>query len=120
MTANIIFAVVFGIIVVSLVVWVVTIFRRANRVTSASDARLTARLYAAASELPTTPAEGSAESGAVAGPPELPLQNPLLNPLDAPPSGPKEKRLAELAGLHDRGLISDEELTAARSKILAE
>jgi hypothetical protein len=119
-TADIIFAVVFGILVISLIVWVVTIFRRANRVTNASDARLTARLYAAASELPTTTAEGGAESVAAAGPPEMPQQNPLLNPLDAPPSGPKETRLAELAGLHDRGLISDDELASARAKILAE
>ncbi|HEX4442243.1 MAG TPA: SHOCT domain-containing protein [Galbitalea sp.] len=113
MAINIIFAVVFGVIVVALVIWIVTIYRRARRVSDASDARLNSRLYAAVAELPEVPQGAPTQAPTVA-------PKPLADPVDAAPSGPKESRLAELADLHARGLITDEELTTARAKVLAE
>ena len=113
MSVNIIFGVVFGVIVLGLVIWIVTIYRRAKGVSDASDARLNARLYAAAAELPEVPQGPPTQAPTVA-------PNPQLATVDAGPSGPKESRLAELADLRSRGLISDEELAAARAKILAE
>lgn len=120
MAGNIIFLVVLVVIVIGLVVWIATISRRAKAAASASDARLAAQLQAVAEELPKskpfadeTPAERSAAVVAAGTDPEL-------VPEDASPAATKETRLAELAELHGKGLISDDELASARAKILAE
>lgn len=126
MAANILFGVIFGVVALGLIVWVIVIVRRARTITEASDSRLSARLYAAANE----PTEPDAIRGAVPEPVEgaatkstpaiLTPVDSTTNPADVKATGPKEARLAELADLHERGLITDDELAAARSKILAE
>jgi hypothetical protein len=122
MSANLIFAVVFGVIVVALVIWIAAIYRRAKQVSNASDARLNARLYAAAAELPTASDRdvGSDAAAQFAPSKSAAVGHPLPGSPDAAPSGPKVSRLAELVDLHERGLISDDELAAARASILAE
>lgn len=113
MSGDVIFGVVFGLVAVGLIVWVVVIVLRARSVTGASDERLNSRLYAALNNLPQDDASIPKKL------PPAPGKAPV-DPADAAPSGPKEARLAELSDLHARGLISDDELAAARAKILAE
>lgn len=120
MLGNVIFVVVLVVIVVGLVIWIASISRRAKAASAASDARLAVQLQEAAKDLPATkpfsdetPAERS-EAVIEAG------TDPSLVPEDATPAATKETRLSELAELHGKGLISDDELTAARAKILAE
>jgi hypothetical protein len=126
MSVNLIFAIVFGVIVVALVVWIAVIYSRAKQVSDASDARLNARLYAAAATLPSESASDEdtrtpADSQPPLSKPAAPVvRYPMPGSPDAAPSGPKDARLAELGDLHERGLISDGELAAARAKILAE
>jgi Short C-terminal domain len=123
MSTNLIFAIVFGVVVIALVVWIVTIYRRAKQVSDASDARLNARLYAAAAELPTSSGDQALATpprAVVAPVPDSVAPVPAPESADAAPTGPKEQRLAELGDLHQRGLISDDELAAARAKILAD
>ena len=120
MLVNVIFVVVVIVVVVGLVIWIAIVSRRAKANAAASDARLAVQLQAAAQDLPATkafadetPAERSAavvEAGT----------DPDLVPEDATPPATKATRLAELADLHTKGLISDDELAAARAKILAE
>ena len=119
MSANILFGIIFGVIAVGLIVWVVVIVRRARNITKASDSTLNARLYAAVNE--------QVKHDSVTGPTATKSTPAILTPVDsttdpsdAKATGPKEARLAELADLHERGLISDDELAAARSKILSE
>jgi hypothetical protein len=45
-------------------------------------------------------------------------QSKLMTP-PATPAKSTEERLAELEDLHQRGIISDEELSAARAKVIA-
>ena len=119
MPIDLIFTIVFAVIVLALLIWIVAIYRRAKRATDASDARLNARLYAAVSSLPETTGHAQTTSGA-------PQPDPVADALDgapsidATPSGRKDERLAELDDLHGRGLITDDELAAARARILAE
>jgi Short C-terminal domain len=120
MTTGVLITVVFAIVVIALVIWIVTVSRRAKRAGEASDARLAAQLQAYAEDLPKakpfedeTPAERSAQVIAAA-------EDPTLVPEDASPANLKASRLAELGDLHAQGLITDEELATARAKILAE
>jgi hypothetical protein len=102
---DIIFIVVTAAVVVGLIVWVVVISARANRQSAASDARLAVELQALAAD-PPAPAPPS-------------LEVPADGAQQTADSS-KEDRLSELANLHSRGLISDDELATARAKILAE
>ena len=47
------------------------------------------------------------------------LEARLANSQALAPAKPIEERLAELADLHQRGVISDEELAAARLKVIS-
>jgi sensor histidine kinase regulating citrate/malate metabolism len=118
-TANILFLVVLVIVVVALIIWIASISARAKRASDASDARLAVQLAELAANPPAaksfedeTPAERSEQVIAMA------------RDDDATPAvvvnSSKAERLAELADLHTKGSITDEELAAARAKILAE
>lgn len=118
-TTNILFLVVLVVVIVAIVIWIVTISARAKRMSVASDARLASQLQDIANNpLATTsfdqetPAERSEQVIAMA------------RDDDATPaivvSSTKEERLAELSELHAKGSITDDELAAARAKILAE
>ena len=113
MSANLVFGIIAGLVAIGLIIWVVVIVVRARQVTGASEDRLNARLYAAMNNLP--PNEASI-------PKPLPPKNgaPAAGSASSSPVETKESRLAGLTDLHDRGLISDDELAAARAKILAE
>lgn len=120
MPLNVLFTVIFVVVIIGLVGWIVMVSVRARRANAASDARLAAQLQMIAAEPPKaksfadeTPAEKSAAVVAAA-------EDPTLVPEDASPANLKASRLAELGDLHDKGLISDEELATARAKILAE
>jgi hypothetical protein len=119
MTGNVLFVVILIVVVAGLVIWIATISARAKRMSAASDARLAAQLQELAANPPATtpfaeetPAERSEQVIAMA------------RDDDATPatvvSATKEERLAELAELHAKNAISDDELAAARAKILAE
>jgi uncharacterized membrane protein len=119
-TSNLIFLLVFLVVIVALVLWILNISARAKRVSAASDARLAAQLSEIAKNPPVapkpfdqeTPAERSEQVIAMAEPDdETPAQIAKST---------KEERLAELADLHARGSITDDELAAARATILAE
>jgi cytoskeletal protein RodZ len=119
-TSDILFIVIFVVVIVGLVVWIASISRRAKQASAASDQRVAAQLQASMADLPKTksfadetPAERSANIIADG-------TDASLVPEDASPGALKETRLAELADLHARGLISDDELATARAKILAE
>jgi hypothetical protein len=119
-TSDIIFIVVFILVVAGLVLWIASISRRARQASAASDQRVAAQLQASMADLPKTkpfadetPAERNANIIADGG-------DPALVPEAASPAALKETRLAELGDLHSRGLISDDELATARAKILAE
>src|ERR1700712_1890497 len=119
-SANLLFLVVLVVVVVALVIWIATISARARRVSDASDARLAEKLSEIAKNPPVapkpfdqeTPAERSEQVIAMAGDDdETPAQ---VN------AATKASRLTELADLHAKGAITDDELAAARAKILAE
>jgi hypothetical protein len=119
-TSDILFVVIFVVVIVGLVVWIASISRRARQASAASDDRVAMQLKAAMADLPPTkpftdetPAERSANIIADG-------TDASLVPEDASPAALKETRLAELADLRTRGLISDDELATARAKILAE
>jgi hypothetical protein len=112
--------VIFVVVIVGLVVWIASISRRAKQASAASDDRVAMQLRAAMTDLPPTksfadetPAERNANIIADG-------TDPALDPEDASPTALKATRLSELADLHTRGLISDDELASARAKILAE
>jgi hypothetical protein len=112
MTTDEIFLLVFGLVAAALIIWVIVIVRRAQGITNASESRLNTRLYAAVNDstltdVPAAPIAPAPIASAAA-------------PKGTAPSGSKETRLAELSDLHDRGLIDENELAAARAKILAE
>jgi hypothetical protein len=118
-TLTIIYVVVLVVVIVAIVIWIATISRRAKRMSEASDARLAAQLADFAKNPPATKpfdqetaAERSEQVVAMAeDDDETPAQIATAT---------KESRLAELADLHAKGAISDDELAAARAKILAE
>lgn len=118
--SDIVFVVIFIVVIVGLVVWIASISRRAKQASLASDNRVAMQLKASMADLPPTksfadetPAERNANIIADG-------TDASLVPEDATPAALKETRLSELADLHTRGLISDDELAAARAKILAE
>jgi hypothetical protein len=118
--SDILFVVIFIAVIVGLVIWIAGISRRAKQASAASDDRVAQQLQAALADLPKakpladeTPAERGANLIADGA-------DPALVPEDASPAALKETRLDELADLHTRGLISDDELAAARANILAE
>ncbi|HEY1529901.1 MAG TPA: SHOCT domain-containing protein [Galbitalea sp.] len=118
-TANIVFLIVLVLVVVAIVVWIATVASRAKRMSAASDARLASALADIASNPPVakpfdeeSPAERSAQVIAMAqDDDEIPAQVAQKS---------KEERLTELSALHAKGAISDDELSAARAKILSE
>jgi len=118
-TLTILYVVVLVVVIVAIVIWIATISRRAKRMSEASDARLAAQLADFAKNPPATKpfdqettAERSEQVVAMAeDDDETPAQIATAT---------KESRLAELADLHSKGAISDDELAAARAKILAE
>jgi ABC-type multidrug transport system fused ATPase/permease subunit len=119
MTGNVLFVIVVIVVVIALVIWIASISSRAKRVSEASDARLAAQLAEFAANAPVTkpfaeqtPAERSeAVIEAATDDDETPAQIAAKT---------KAERLTELGELHDKGAISDDELAAARAKILAE
>jgi uncharacterized membrane protein len=119
MSGNVLFVVVLIVVIVALVIWIATISARAKRISTASDARLAAQLQDIADNPPVvkpfadeTPAERSEQVIAMA-------RDDDASPAEVIAST-KADRLAELADLHAKGAISDDELAAARAKILAE
>jgi cytoskeletal protein RodZ len=119
-SSNILFLVVIIVVIVGLVIWIASISARAKRVSAASDARLASQLAELAANPPTpdkpfeqeTPAERSAQVIAMAEDDEEALAQIA--------SSTKASRLAELSELHAAGTITDDELAAARAKILSE
>ena len=119
MTSDVLFVVVLIIVVVGIVIWIATVSSRAKRISAASDSRLAAQLQDIANNPPAakafadeTPAERSEQVIAMARDDDA-----------TPPviiSSTKAERLTELADLHSKGEITDDELAAARAKILAE
>jgi hypothetical protein len=119
MSGNDLFVVVMVVVIIALVIWIATISSRAKRISSASDARLAAALRDIADNPPTpkpfdqeTPAERSEQVIAMA-------RDDDATPTEVIAST-KAERLAELAELHSTSAITDDELAAARAKILAE
>jgi hypothetical protein len=117
-TGDILFIVVIIAIVAALVIWVVTISARAKRMSTASDAFLAAQLQELAANPPPATSIGLQASGERSESVMTAARN-SANP-KAGASSTKEARLTELAELHSKSLISDDELAAARAKILAE
>jgi cytoskeletal protein RodZ len=119
MTSDVLFVVVLIIVVVGIVIWIAAVSSRAKRISAASDARLAAQLQDIANNPPATkpfdqetPAERSEQVIEMAHDDD-----------EAPAeivASTKAERLTELADLHSRGAITDDELAAARAKILAE
>ena len=122
-TANTIFFVVTPIVAVGLTVWIVIFLRRASRIAGARNSRLANDIASltppTAGETPQVPASATGSSIAWDMLPWSEPQTPA-RPVAEPPSNSIEGKLAELADLHARKLISDEELAVARAKILAE
>jgi uncharacterized membrane protein len=118
-TTTLVSLLIFVVVIAALVIWIASIARRARRVSDASDARLAAQLAEIAQNPPATkafedetPAERSEQVVAMA-------RDDDATPSDVVNST-KAERLAELADLRVRGSITDDELAAARAKILAE
>jgi sensor histidine kinase regulating citrate/malate metabolism len=119
MTTDILFVVILVVVVAAIVIWIAIVSSRAKRLSAASDARLAAQLQDIANNPPAakafadeTPAERSEQVIAMARDDDA-----------TPPviiSSTKEERLTELSALHAKGSITDDELAAARAKILAE
>lgn len=119
MNGDVVFVVVLIVVVVIIVFWIAGISARAKRISAASDARLAAQLQdmvnnpqAAKAFADETPAERSEQVIAMA------RQDDAIPPVII--SSTKEERLAELSALHAKGSITDDELAAARARILAE
>lgn len=119
MTGDVLFVVVLIVAVAALVIWIATVSARAKRISAASDARLAAQLQDIANNPPAarafadeTPAERSEQVIAMA------RDDDAIPPVII--SSTKEERLTELSALHAKGSITDDELAAARAKILAE
>lgn len=116
-TGDILFIVVIIAIVAALIIWIVTISARAKRMSTASDAFLAAQLEELAANPPAATiglqayGERSERVATAAGNGASPRTGA---------SSTKETRLTELAELHSKALISDDELATARAKILAE
>jgi hypothetical protein len=104
--SDIIFIVVIVAVVAALVIWIATISARAKRMSTAADARLATELQALAENPPPVTPMSEISASDRGG------------QVTVGPS--KEVRLTELAELHSKSLISDDELAAARAKILAE
>jgi sensor histidine kinase regulating citrate/malate metabolism len=118
-TGNVLFVVGLIVVVVALVIWIATISARAKRMSAASDARLAAQLQDIANNPPTTkafdqetPAERSEQVIAMAGDDDATPATVVART--------KEERLTELSNLHTKGAITDDELAAARARVLAE
>ena len=118
-TGNILFVVGLIVVVAALVIWIATISARAKRMSEASDARLAIQLQDIANASPATkpfdqetPAQRSEQVIAMAGDDDATPATVVART--------KEARLTELSDLHARGTISDDELAAARAKVLAE
>jgi hypothetical protein len=117
-TSNIIFIVAVIVVVAALVIWIVTISARAKRMSAASDAQLAIQLEELAANPPAAPLIGQQHSGERSESVMTTGDDDASSQTDA--ASTKEGRLAELAALHAKGVISDDELTVARAKILAE
>ena len=118
-TTTLVSLLVFVVVIAALVIWVALIARRARRASEASDARLAAQLAEIAKNPPAakafedeTPAERSEQVIAMA-------RDDDATPAEVVNST-KAERLTELSDLHAKGNITDDELAAARAKILAE
>ena len=119
MSGDVLFVVVLVVILVIIVLWIVAISARAKRISAASDARLAAQLQdmvnnpqAAKEFADETPAERVEQVTAMA------RDDGAVPPVII--SSTKGERLTELSALHANGSITDDELAAARAKILAE
>lgn len=119
MTGDVLFVVVLIVVVVGIVIWIATVSARAKRISAASDARLAAQLQDIANNPPVTkpfdqetPAERSEQVIEMA-------HDDDETPAEIVAST-KAGRLTELADLHAKGAITDDELATARAKILAE
>jgi hypothetical protein len=119
MNSNVLFVVVLIVVVAIIVIWIAMISARAKRISAASDARLAAQLQdmvnnpeAAKAFADETAVERSEQVIAMA------RQDDAIPPVII--SSTKGERLAELSDLHAKGAITDDELAAARAKILAE
>jgi hypothetical protein len=118
-TGNLLFLVAAIVVVAALVIWIATISARAKRMSAASDARLAMQLQDIADHPPATKpfaeetsAERSEQVIAMA-------RDDDASP-DTVVASTKAERLTELSDLHSKGSITDDELAAARAKILAE
>ena len=119
-SANVLFLVVLIVVVVGLVIWIASISARAKRVSAASDARLAAQLSEFAKNPPATPKPFDQETPAERSEQVIAMAEPGDETASQIASATKAERLAELADLHAKGSITDDELAAARAKILAE
>lgn len=123
-TENAIFIVGTVIIVGGLVIWLVVFARRAARIARASDIRLATDIASlAAPDKDASPQVPASDTGSSIAWDTLPWDQPqsaALDPVAEPAANTLEGRLAELKELHDRGLITDDELAAARAKVLAD
>jgi hypothetical protein len=115
-TSDIVFIVVIIAIVVALVIWIATISARAKRMSTASDALLAVQLEEIAANPPVATSLGQQASGERSER----VMTAGGSSANNGAASTKEVRLTELADLHARGLISDDELATARAKILAE
>jgi hypothetical protein len=123
-TENAVFIVGTVIIVAGIAVWLVVLARRASRAARASDIRLATDIASlAAPDKDATPHLPASATGSSIAWDTLPWDQPQSE-APAPPAEPAANtlagRLAELNDLHARKLITDEELAAARAKVLAE
>jgi hypothetical protein len=121
---NAIFIVSSVIVVVGLVSWLLIFARRAARLSRASDIRLATDIASlappATDDKPQVPASDTGSSIAWDTLPWSEPQSASRPPAAQPAADSIEGRLAELSELHARKLISDDELAAARAKVLAE
>jgi uncharacterized membrane protein len=115
-----IFLVVLVVVVLALVIWIATISSRAKRISNASDARLAAQLADIAANPPAAPKPFAAETPAERSEQVIAMAEDDDETPAQVTSATKESRLAELADLHAKGSITDDELATARAKILAE
>ncbi|HEY4270213.1 MAG TPA: hypothetical protein VGM94_18665 [Galbitalea sp.] len=112
-TFTAIFGVIATIVVIGIIITIIVAVVNAKKVVDAGHNPLTLQtelelkvLDSAALAPSTTPATPGVAHTSAADPP--------------PPADSIEERLHKLADLHARNLISDEELAAARAKVLAE
>jgi hypothetical protein len=123
-TENAIFIVGTVIIVSGLITWLVVFARRAARFSRASDIRLATDIASlAAPDKDASPQIPASATGSSIAWDTLPWDQPQSatpQPVAGPAASSIEGRLAELNDLHARKLITDEELAAARAKVLAD